>query len=178
MKRTIVILGLICLSATGCQTPNQANGAVAGGVAGGLLGLGVGALTRNPAAGLAIGAGSGALIGNAVGASKDRQDAKAAAAYAAAHMMSVNDVVSLSAQRIPDQQIIQQIISTNSWFNLTNADLTYLNQNGVSPAVITVVQQRSGPRPMVVAPPGPVVYQPYPPPPPVGVGVGVMVPVR
>jgi hypothetical protein len=177
MKRTIVIVGLLCLSATGCQTPNQANGAVTGGIAGGLLGLGVGALTRNPAAGLAIGAGSGALIGNAVGANKDRQDAKAAAAYANAHMMSVADVVSLSAQRVPDDQIIRQIISTNSWFNLNpNADLPYLNQNGVSPAVIAVMQQRSGPQPpVVVGPPPPVVYGPaYAPP----VGVGVVVPVR
>ena len=178
MKRTIVIVGLVCLSATGCQTPNQANGAIAGGTIGGLAGLGVGILTRNPAAGLAIGAGSGALIGNAVGANKDAQQAKAAAQYAAAHMMSINDVVSLSARRIPDQQIIQQILSTNTWFNLTTSDLTYLNDNGVSPTVISVVQQRSGPRPPVVygpPPPPPVVYAPYPAP---AVGVGVTVPIR
>jgi hypothetical protein len=154
MKRTIIIVGLVCLSATGCQTPNQTNGAVAGGIMG------------------------GALVGNAVGTNKDAQQAKAAAAYAAAHMMTINDVVSLSAQRIPDQQIIQQILSTNTWFNLTTADLAYLNQNGVSPNVISVVQQRSGPRPPVVygpPPPPPVVYAPYPAP---AVGVGVTVPIR
>jgi len=178
MKRTIVIVGLVCLSAAGCQTPNQTNGAVGGGIIGGALGLGVGALTRNPAAGLAIGAGTGALVGNAVGANKDRQQAKAAAEYAAAHMMTVADVVSLSAQRVPDGQIIQQIISTNSWFTLSQADLVYLNQNGVNPSVISIVQQRSGPQPppVVMAQP-PVVYAPYPPPPPV-VGVGVAIPIR
>ncbi len=90
-------------------------------------------------------------------------------------MMTVADVVSLSAQRVPDQQIIQQIISTNSWFNLTNADLPYLNQNGVSPGVITFMQQRAGPPPpVVVGPPPPMVYPAYAPP----VGVGVVVPIR
>jgi hypothetical protein len=174
MKRTIVILGLICLSATGCQTPNQANGAVAGGVMGGALGLGVGALTRNPAAGLAIGAGTGALVGNAVGAHKDKQEAKAAAEYAANHPpLTLTDVVSLSAQGVPDGQIIQQMASTNSYYNLRPEDLVYLNQNHVSPAVISAMQQRNGVRPVVLAPPPAVVYPAYGPPPVVGVGVAV-----
>jgi Glycine zipper len=173
MRRKIIILGLACLTVTGCQTANQTNGAVAGGLIGGAIGTGVGLITRTPVAGAAIGAGTGALVGNAVGAAQDKKEIKAAQAYAAAHMMSLNDVVSLSAQGIPDGQIIRQMDATNSYFSLTTADLVYLNQSHVSPTVITAMQQRSGPRPVVVAPqPGVMVVEPYPPP-PVAVGVGV-----
>jgi hypothetical protein len=180
MRRKILLLGLACLSVTGCQTANQTNGAVGGGVIGGLVGLGVGAATRNPAAGLAIGAGTGALVGTAVGANKDRQEAKAAQAYAAAHPpLSLTEVVSLSHQGVPDDQIIRQMASSNSLYNLTSADLSYLNNERVSPSVIAAMQQRVPGRVVVgPPPPGVVVYQPYPPPPPVAVGVGVGIPLR
>jgi hypothetical protein len=177
MKRITLLLGLTLFALTGCQTPNQYNGAVGGGIIGGIIGTGVGIVAHNPAAGLAIGAGTGALAGTAVGAMKDRKDAKAAQEYAAAHPpMSLTDIVSLANQGIPDGQIIQQMAATNSWYNLTSNDLVYLNQNHVSPAVISAVQQRSGARPVVMGPPPPpgLVYaEPYPPPPP-SVGVGVI----
>jgi len=172
MRRRILLLGLACLTVTGCSTPNQTNGAVSGGVIGGITGLGVGILTRNPAAGLAIGAGSGALIGSAVGANQDKKEAKAAQAYAAAHPpLSLADVVQLTNSGVADEVIIQQVISSGATYNLTAADLMYLNQSHVSNRVITVMQQRSGP---VVIGPRPVYVVPaYPPPPPVAVGVGV-----
>jgi hypothetical protein len=173
MRRRILLLGLACLAITGCQTPNQTNGAVAGGVMGGILGTGVGILARNPAAGALIGAGTGAVVGSAVGASQDKKEAKAAQAYAAAHPpLSLPDVVQMANSGVSDTVIIQQMDATHSAYNLTPADIQYLTQAHVSNNVIIAMQQRNGtvvvgPRPVYVVPAYP------PPPPPVAVGVGV-----
>ena len=174
MRGKWVILGLAFLSLTGCQTQNQTNGAVGGGIIGGIIGTGVGIATHNPAAGMAIGAGTGALVGTAVGADKDIRDAKAAQtqaqAYAAAHPpLSLPEVVSMSSQRIPPDQIIRQIVNTNSYYNLTPADLQYLNNEGVPPVVIATMQSRTPGAPVMMPPPRPVYYAP----PPVAIGFGV-----
>jgi hypothetical protein len=176
MKGKWVLLGLACLSLTGCQTPNQADGAVGGGIIGGIIGTGVGIATRNPAAGMAIGAGTGALVGTAVGADKDAREAKAAQqqaqAYAAAHPpLSLNDIVTLSRNRVPDDQIIRQIINSNAAYNLSAADLQYLNNEQVSPAVVATMQRAPGPQ-VYMVPQRPVYVQPVYGPPPVSVGVG------
>jgi Glycine zipper len=173
MRGKSVLLGLAFLSLTGCQTQNQTNGAVGGGLIGGALGLGVGALTHNPAAGLAIGAGTGALVGTAVGADKDIREAKAAQqqaqAYAAAHPpLQLTEVVQLSSQGVPPDQIMRQIVNTNSYYNLTPADLQYLNNERVSPTVIALMQQRTPGAPVMMVPARPVYYAP----PPVAVGIG------
>jgi Glycine zipper len=176
MKRKSLLLGLSFLVLTGCQTANQTNGAVGGGIIGGALGLGVGALTRNPGAGLAIGAGTGALVGTAVGANKDIKEAKAAQAqqqaYIAAHPpLSMTDVVQLANNGTSEAVIIQQMQTTNSVYNLTTADIQYLQGANVSQRVILEMQRRT-PGSVVVVQPRPVYLYP-PPPPPVAVGVGV-----
>ena len=172
MKRNLLILGLGLLMVSGCQTPNQANGAVGGGVIGGLA--------RNPAAGLAIGAGTGALVGSAVGAEKDRKEAKqaqaAAQAYAAANpKLSLADIVQMTNLGTSDAVIINQMATTGSYYNLTPADIEYLQQSGVHQAVVLEMQRRRTPPPVVYAPPPRPVYvvEPGPPPPP-AVGVGVI----
>ena len=152
MKRNLLLLGLGLLTLSGCQTPNQANGAVSGGVIGGLLGLGIGGIARNPAAGLAIGAGTGALVGTAVGAEKDRKEAKqaqaAAQAYAAANpRLSLADVVQMTNLGTSDAVIIQQMATTGSYYNLTPADIEYLTQAGVHQPVILEMQRRRVPPP-------------------------------
>ena len=178
MKRKSLLLGLSFLVLTGCQTANQTNGAVGGTVIGGALGLGIGALTRNPGAGLAIGAGTGALVGTAVGANKDIQEAKAAQAqrdaYAASHPpLTLTDIVQLSNNGTSEAVIMQQMATTNSVYNLTAADIQYLQGANVSQRVILEMQRRT-PGNVVVVQPRPVYVVPaYPPPPPVAVGVGV-----
>ena len=177
MKGKCVLLGLACMTLTGCQTPNQTNGAIGGGIIGGIIGTGVGIATRNPAAGMAIGAGTGALVGTAVGADKDIRDSKAvqqqAQAYAAAHPgLTLNEIVSMTNQGIPTDQIIRQIVNTNSYYNLTTADLQYLNNERVNPAVVSIMQQRTPGAPVVMVPPRPVFVQPVYGPPPVAVGIG------
>ena len=153
MRRKILLVGLACLTVAGCQTQNQTNGAIGGGIIGGIIGTGVGIATHNPAAGMAIGAGTARLVGTAVWRPTRIFATKDAKAYAAAHPpLSLAEIVSMSAQRIPDDQIIRQIVNSSSFYVLTSADLTYLNNEHVSPAVIAAIQQRGGPRPVVYAP--------------------------
>jgi hypothetical protein len=179
MKRKWIIGGLLLATCAGCQGMNNTTaGAVGGGIVGGAVGTGVGLLTGRPAAGALIGAGAGAGLGALAGHSEDRAEARAAArdrAIATANArppLSLQDVVVLTQQHMPPQMIIDQMQTTNSYYNLTAEDLIYLRQNGVSDAVISVMQARRPP-PVVqtVRPAGVVVYDPYPPP-PVSVGVG------
>src|SRR5262245_17096253 len=179
-KRNWIIGSLLLATCAGCQgTSNTSAGAVGGGVVGGALGTAVGLATGRPLAGAAIGAATGAGIGGLAGHAEDRAEARAAArdqAIATANArppLSLQDVVVLTQQQMPPQVIIDQMQTTNSFYNLTAQDLIYLRQNGVSDAVIQVMQTRRPP-PVVqaVRPAGVYVYDPYPPP-PVSVGVGV-----
>jgi len=66
----VVLIGLIGLASTGCQTATG-NGALAGGATGALIGAGIGSLSHQRAGegalvGGAIGAISGAIIGNEI----------------------------------------------------------------------------------------------------------------
>src|SRR5439155_8696205 len=122
-------------------------GATAGGVIGGLLGLGVGAVTHHPLAGAAIGAGAGALTGGAIGNAQDRAEARAearaVAAERAAHPpLSLEDVARMSQQHISDGLIINQIRTTNSFYSLNSEHVIWLRQVGVSEAVIAEMQSR------------------------------------
>src|SRR5262245_2717872 len=175
------ILGSLLAVMSGCQgASNTTAGAVGGGLIGGALGTAVGAATGRPLAGAAIGAAAGAGVGGLAGHAEDRAEARAdarAQAIAAANarpVLSLQDVVSLTYQHTPPEIIIRQIETTNSYYNLTAQDLTYLRQNGVADVVVAVMQSRRPP-PVVqaVRPVGVYVYDPYPPPPPVAVGVGV-----
>jgi hypothetical protein len=56
------------------------------------------------------------------------------------NQMSLQQVVDLAKQNINEDVIIDRIRLSNSKFNLTPADVTYLQQNGVSEKVIKVMQ--------------------------------------
>jgi type II secretory pathway pseudopilin PulG len=176
--------GLILLTGgTGCSGMNNTEKGLLGG---GLVGPGIGALAGrgNPAA-MAIGGIGGAAVGGLFGAGQDRREEhKAAVARAdaiataqSARQMSIHEVVQLSQTQTHEQIIINQIESTGSNFNLTTNDLSYLQQQGVSPRVITVMQARRYARPVVVHE-RPVYVVPGPPPPPVYVEPGVSVGIR
>ncbi len=83
----------------------------------------------------------------------------------------MTDVVQLANNASSDAVIIQQMASTNSVYNLTAADIQYLQGANVSQRVIIEMQRRT-PGSVVVVQPRPVYLYP-PPPPPVAVGVGV-----
>lgn len=182
MKK-LLCLGLVVLAGGGCSSMNNTQaGALGGGLIGAAAGTIVGAATGHPGAGAAIGTAAGAGIGALAGHSQDKAEARqakaqadAAAAYAATHPpMSIADVVSLTHSHVSPKLIIDQIRATNSYYNLTPADITYLQQQGVSEQVISVMISRRGPDAVYVQPrPTGHVYVVEPPPPPVSVGLGV-----
>jgi hypothetical protein len=168
MKK-ITLIGLLLMSACGCTGMNNTEqGALTGAGIGGLLGALVGGRHARPAA--AVGAVGGGLIGGTIGADKDRQeerrraDAIAVANAQAARQMNLDEIVQLSQRNTPDDIIIRQINSTGSvWPNLNTGDITYLQDQRVSPNVISYIQSRR----YIYVQPRPVVYV-APPPPPVG----------
>jgi hypothetical protein len=170
------LISLSLLSTVGCSCMNNTEKGMLGGAA---LGTGAGALIGrgNPAA-MVLGGVAGTMVGGLAGNAQDHREdrkawAQASANAHAARQMSINEVVQLSQQRVPDQMIVNQMNTTGSTFDLRGDDLTYLRQQGVSDHVITQMQIRRGGQPVVMHPAPRVVYvEPPPPPPHVSVGVG------
>lgn len=167
------------LLATGCETA-----AGTGALAGGALGTGIGALAggrhsgRAALAGGLIGAAAGGLTGAVVDANKEKKAERAAAAVVAQRAPTLEDLVRMTREAVPDNQIIDQIRGSGAVYNLNSDQLIYLNQNGVHQPVISELQATAyrTPRRVYVAQPAPppvVIYE-SPPPPPPGVAVGVI----
>ncbi len=175
MRTAQWVCGLALLAACGCSGMNNTDrGMVGGGLIGAGVGTVVGGLVGHPGVGAAIGGGAGALTGAAVGSAHDKADQRAAqAAYATAVRnppLSITNVVELAQRNTPDEVIINQMDTTGSVYQLTAADIAYLQDNRVSPRVIMAMQNRTTARPVVAVPRHVYVYEP--PPPPVAVGVG------
>ena len=164
----------------GCQSSTGT-----GALAGGALGAGIGALAggrRNAGvgalAGGLIGAGTGAIVGNAADRADKQQAQAQAAAVAAAQAnppLSLQDVVTLTANGSSDEVIINQIRTSGSVYQLTAQDIVYLQNNGVRQPIITEMQATAY-RPVrrvytAVPATQPVYVYPAAPPPPVGFGV-------
>jgi len=129
----------------GCQSTNE--GAVKGGVIGGIIGAVGGGIIGHQSGhgveGAAIGAGAGAVTGAIIGnQSASGQAASPAQATPAmsANQMSIQQIVDLTKQGINEAVIIDRIRMSNSRFNLTPDDISYLKQRGVSLKVIDVMQ--------------------------------------
>lgn len=158
---------VIFTSLTGCASPyHQDRGALFGG----LTGAGVGALVGNalgePLAGAAIGAGVGAITGAAVGQSLDDIEARNRAEIEArlgrrlaAGSVTVDDVVSMTKAGLDEQVILTHVRVNGSARPLQPADLIYLQNNGVSSAVIQALQQP--PLRQVSGPSQPVIVEEY-----------------
>jgi osmotically inducible lipoprotein OsmB len=169
-RKTLV--GAMILLTCGCTgMQNTDNGMATGGILGGILGLGVGCVTHHPLAGAAIGAGAGALAGGAIGHAEDKKEARDAAAYQAAHPpLTLEDIARMSQQHLSDAIIIEQIRTTNSFFNLQPEHIAWLKQMGVSDPVVLEMQSRVPGRVVyTAAQPDVVIVQPQPV---VGVGIG------
>jgi hypothetical protein len=143
-------LGLmLTASFAGCASPyHQDRGALFGG----LTGAGVGALVGNavgePLAGAAIGAGVGAITGAAVGQSLDDIEARNRAQIEAqigrrlaAGSVTVEDVIAMTRSGVDEQIILNHVRVNGSAKQLQPADLIYLQNSGVSSAVILAMQQ-------------------------------------
>jgi uncharacterized protein YcfJ len=167
------------LGSAGCDSMSHTDQGLLGGAAvGGILGTAVGAATGHAGAGALIGAAGGATIGGLGGAAEDHAEHKAAVRQAVAEqqkrMPTLYDIAVLTSQGTSDLTIINQIRTSGAVYSLTPADITYLQQNRVSDAVIQEMQATATRPPVVYrSPPVERVYvvDPYPPPPVVGVGV-------
>ncbi|HZZ27740.1 MAG TPA: glycine zipper domain-containing protein [Pirellulales bacterium] len=181
MSCSFVTLLAACV---GCHSPYYADqGALAGGLGGAGLGALIGSASGHTGAGAAIGAAAGAISGGLVGGALDNIDAKNRAQIAAAtghplSAVSVNDVIAMTRSGIDEQIVVNQIATSGLQRPLLANDVIYLQQNGVSPHVISIMQQTrvavaspppgtvvvpGGPPPVVVADPywGPRYYHPY-----------------
>jgi hypothetical protein len=172
---------------SGCASMNNTDkGALAGGAVGTAAGAMIGAATHHPLLGAVVGGlggtATGALIGN--DADKDearkREAAQAAAvaqAQAQQQRVGIFDVIEMSRNGMDPTIIINQIRSTNSYFQLNLNDLNRLKENGVSDRVIAEMQRPAPPggyvQPVVYDTSGQVIVQPgpvmvvRPPPPPI-----------
>lgn len=184
----ILTAGLLALAGSGCSTmSNTEKGAGIGAALGAGVGTAIGAATGNPKTGAVVGGLLGAGVGGAVGNEADQREKDQAEARAIetanARKMGLMDVVQMHASGVDSRVIVNQIRATGSTFNLSTADIQYLNDQRVPSDVIVAMQQSQaavhtrGGRTVVVREPETVIYERpiyrpvYVAPPPVGFGV-------
>jgi len=157
MNRLPVLLFCLCFSvfSFGCQ--NTKTRAGEGAIIGGVLGAGAGGIIGHQmhrgAEGAGIGAAVGALTGALIGSQieKPGQDGGTQQGQAATqtsgqpqavnpNQLTVQQVVELAKQGVNENVIIDKIRLSNSKFNLTTADISYLKEQGVSQRVIDAMQ--------------------------------------
>jgi uncharacterized protein YcfJ len=149
---TAILISGIMVSQIGCaSSPNRA---AEGGIIGGLLGAGAGAIIGNQAndrdkgrtqgalIGGAIGALGGALAGSQVQKQPVQQQAAAGQEQANLSQLPLSQIVELSRQGVHEDVIIDRIRLTNSIYRLSPTDIEYLRQNGVSQKVLMEMQSR------------------------------------
>jgi hypothetical protein len=154
----------------GCTATEQ--GVVGGGLMGSIIGAIAGG-RRHSAAGAVVGGIAGAAVGGAIGSAKDDKRAAQAAAAHQQPPLSLQDVISLTANGMSDDVIIDQIRRSGAVYHLTAQDLLMLQNSGVREPVIRELQATVNRPPRRIYTAQPVyVVEPVPPP-PVGFGVGV-----
>jgi hypothetical protein len=152
-SKRLLLAGVLATLAVsgGCETA-----AGTGAAAGGLIGAGVGGLLSHCPGGAllggAIGAGAGTLAGAGVDIARDKKaqrNAQAAANEAVARAPSLEDIVSMTQNGVPPQQIVEQIRTSGVAYRLTSEQIIYLNRQGVDTRVVNALLD-SGVRPVPV----------------------------
>lgn len=158
---------------SGCQSPYHADrGALVGGLGGAGVGALVGHAVGNTAAGAAIGAGVGALSGAAIGAGMDEVEAKNRALIEAKLQrpigpaaVTLDDVIAMTRAGVPEDVIMTHVRTHGCVRQLQASDIIMLQQQGVSPNVIKILQDPPAQQPQTVvvqqAAPAPVVIHEY-----------------
>lgn len=160
MKKIFVFtlcLGFSLMS-LGCQgsKTRAGEGALLGGLLGAAAGGIIGHQSHHGGEGAAIGAAAGAVTGAVVGSQIEKepqqpattqapaavqtQEPVASIAVANPNQMSIQQIIELTGQGIDENVIIDKILLSNSSFNLSSDDITYLEQHGVSQNVIDAMQ--------------------------------------
>jgi uncharacterized protein YcfJ len=146
MKRIFVLVVCVALVflTCGCQSnkTRTAEGAVIGGVLGATAGGIIGHQSHHGAEGAGIGAAVGAIAGGIIGSQieKPGQATSQAAQPPSSNQMTLQQIVDLSKQGVNEDVIIGKIRQTNSRFTLTQIDIDYLKEQGVSQKVIDAMQ--------------------------------------
>jgi uncharacterized protein YcfJ len=136
-------MGIVTLGCQDAQT-RATEGAIIGGVLGAGAGYGIGnAAGHHGGEGAAIGAVSGAVLGGLIGGQMNKNkggQSTQGASSPSASQLSLQQIVDMSKQGVNEVVIIDKINLTGSKFNLTQADIDYLKQQGVSQKVIDAMQ--------------------------------------
>jgi len=148
--QTVVVMLVVTLLLTGCETPSgQPDRTASGALLGGMLGAGTGALIGNysghrTAAGAAIGGALGALTGGIIGHALDQQQRETLSRQSPATLQRVEqgqplglaDIKALAKAGVSDEVIISQIRASRTVYHLTTAEIIELKDAGVSQKVI------------------------------------------
>jgi len=118
-------------------------GAVSGAGLGGIIGHQSGHGAEGAAIGGAVGALAGGLIGNQMDkGAQQTQSASYVATASASRGMTLQEVVDLTERGVHEDVIIDRIRLANTAVNLTDANIAYLRDNGVSEKVIDELRSR------------------------------------
>jgi hypothetical protein len=160
-------IAIVALSLSGCAT-NTGTGALVGGATGAGVGALLGSATGHAGAGAAIGAGVGALAGGAIGNAEDEREKHNRALIEAQLHRSVaagavtrDEVLAMSQNHVDEALIINHVRAHGMATPLTANDIIFLQQSGVTPQVVVVMQECSAPR----QPPTTVIVEERAPPP-------------
>jgi hypothetical protein len=143
MQKTLVT-SLLALSLISCST-NTGTGALVGGGSGALIG-GLAGGWEGAAIGGAAGAILGGLIGNAADQKEkqqqiDNQYPGLSQKLINNEPLNVQDVINLSKQEVPPEQIIRYLKESDSQFSLTSQDCKMLCRKGVADSVVKYMSQ-------------------------------------
>jgi hypothetical protein len=155
--RTLLLAAFLTslVGSSGCQTA-----AGTGAATGATLGYGIAAAASgyNPVVatmGAAFGTAAGLLGGSAIDAAKGKKaqkTAEAAAADAVAHAPTLDDIVYMTHNGVPPEQMVQQIHASGVAYRLKPDQIIWLNQQGVATPVVNALLE-TGMHPTPVPPP-------------------------
>jgi len=132
MKRYLVMVVLLALTAVGCESMGESTkkGAGLGALTGAAIGGIVGHQDGHGWEGALIGGAAGATTGGLIGAGMDSSERKGSGA------LSVVDIADMAEKGVPENVIIDEIDRTKSKFDLNSETMNYLRSKGVTDAVI------------------------------------------
>jgi hypothetical protein len=148
-RRSLGFTTLILAATLGCQTPEGTTDYTAsGGLAGGAIGAGTGAIIGSQSGhageGALIGGAIGALTGALVGHGMQQSQREVVAAQSPQTLQRVDqgqplglpDIKALAQAGVSDEVIVSQIRNSRTVYRLTTAEIIDLKNSGVSEKVI------------------------------------------
>ncbi len=140
---TIILCTMLMFINASCQSTSEnktTEGAIIGGLLGATAGGVIGHQSGHGLEGAGIGAAAGALTGALVGSQMKKPQDTTSGQGVNPNQMTMQQVIDLSKQGVNENVIIDKIKLTNSKFNLSADDITYLKGQGVSQSVINAMQ--------------------------------------